>query len=50
VSFWYWLWGDWFWVGVGWMLPAIAVGIFVGEIIARRHVEGRPRSSRRDAE
>lgn len=37
----YWLWDDWFSVSVEWVLPAVALGILTGAMIAERRFERR---------
>ena len=34
MRFWYWIWDDWFFVAVGWLLPAVALGILAGGLVA----------------
>ena len=41
MRFWYWIWDDWFSVGIGWLLPAIALGILAGGLVAQLRFERR---------
>lgn len=43
---WDWLWEDWFWVNVGWIVPAIACGILFGTYFAERRFERKRRIAR----
>lgn len=48
MALWYWLWNDWFSVGVGWIVPALALGILTGSVIAEYRFARRLR--RREVE
>ena len=45
MRIWYWIWDDWFSVAVGWLLPAVALGILTGGLIANLRFDRRCRKA-----